>query len=199
VSKEVIVVKVLGITGGIASGKSLVSQQFKQRGFTVMDADAIVHDLFTKQTVLDEIKSRFPTVFEGDTLQRKPLAELIFTDLEAKKDLEGILHPKVYDTIQENLKRHKDDPWVVLDIPLLYETGGQSICDLVLVVYVNEETQKERLMSRNQLSLAEVNQRIAAQMPLKDKVNQADIVIDNSGTIQKTIDRVNELIDKVFI
>lgn len=191
--------KVLGITGGIASGKSLVSQQFKQRGFTVIDADAIVHELFTKETVLQEIKTRFPSVFDGDTLLRKPLADQIFTDASAKHDLEHILHPKVYAAIQERLQSHLSEPWVVVDIPLLYETGGQSICDLVLVVYVNEETQKTRLMARNQLSMDEANQRIFAQMPLKDKVNQADIVIDNSSTIQKTIDRVNELIDKVFI
>ncbi|MCV2232452.1 dephospho-CoA kinase [Paracholeplasma manati] len=191
--------KVLGITGGIASGKSLVSQQFKQRGFTVIDADAIVHELFKKDTVLEEIKNRFPSVFDGGILQRKPLADLIFTDPIAKHDLEHILHPKVYASIQERLQSHLNEPWVVVDIPLLYETGGQSICDWVLVVYVNEETQKARLMARNQLSLDEANQRISAQLPLKDKVNQADIVIDNSGTIQKTIDRVNELIDKVFI
>lgn len=191
--------KVLGITGGIASGKSLVSQQFKQRGFTVIDADAMVHELFTQKPVLNEIQTRFPSVFDGETLQRKPLADLIFSDMEAKKDLEQILHPKVYASIQERLQSHVNEPWVVVDIPLLYETGGEAICDLVLVVYVNEETQRARLMQRNQLTMYEANQRISAQMPLKDKVNQADIVIDNSGTIQKTIDRVNELIDKVFI
>lgn len=191
--------KVLGITGGIASGKSLVSQQFKQRGFTVIDADAMVHELFTQKPVLNEIRTRFPSVFDGETLQRKPLADLIFSDMEAKRDLEQILHPKVYASIQERLQSHVNEPWVVVDIPLLYETGGEAICDLVLVVYVNEETQRARLMQRNQLSMDEANQRISAQMPLKDKVNQADIVIDNSGTIQKTIDRVNELIDKVFI
>lgn len=191
--------KVLGITGGIASGKSLVSQHFKQRGFTVLDADAMVHDLYKDDQVLVEIQNRFPTVVSSEGLDRKALADIIFSDDQAKQDLEHILHPKVYQNLKLEIEKHANEAWVVVDIPLLYETGGQAICDSVMVVYVNEDTQRQRLMARNQLSLEAANQRIAAQMPLKDKVNQADIVIDNSGSIQKTLDRVNEIIDKVLI
>jgi dephospho-CoA kinase len=191
--------KVLGITGGIASGKSLVSQQFKQKGFTVLDADAVVHDLFKDENVLTEIQTRFPAVFSSEGLNRKALADIIFYDKEAKLDLEHMLHPKVYQHLKNEIEKHSNEAWVVVDIPLLYETGGQSMCDLVMVVYVNEDTQRQRLMARNQLSLESANQRIASQMPLKDKVNQADIVIDNSGSIQKTLERVNEIIDKVLI
>lgn len=190
--------KVLGITGGIASGKSLVSQQFKNRGFTVLDADEVVHELFKDSTVLERIKHRFPSAFE-ETLNRKYLADLIFTDPKAKSDLESILHPLVYDRLKTELKNHISEPWVVLDIPLLYETGGEALCDLVLVIHIDEDIQMKRLMDRNQLSVEEAKKRMIAQMPLKDKVNRADIVIDNSGTIQKTIDRVNEIIDKVLI
>lgn len=190
--------KVLGITGGIASGKSLVSQQFKNRGFTVLDADEVVHELFKDSTVLERIKHRFPSAFE-ETLNRKYLADLIFTDPKAKSDLESILHPLVYDRLKTELKNHMSEPWVVLDIPLLYETGGEALCDLVLVIHIDEDIQLKRLMDRNQLSVEEAKKRMIAQMPLKDKVNRADIVIDNSGTIQKTIDRVNEIIDKVLI
>lgn len=190
--------KVLGITGGIASGKSLVSQQFKNRGFTVLDADEVVHELFKDSTVLERIKHRFPSAFE-ETLNRKYLADLIFTDNKAKSDLESILHPLVYDRLKTELKNHMSEPWVVLDIPLLYETGGEALCDLVLVIHIDEDIQLKRLMDRNQLSVEEAKKRMIAQMPLKDKVNRADIVIDNSGTIQKTIDRVNEIIDKVLI
>lgn len=190
--------KVLGITGGIASGKSLVSQQFKNRGFTVLDADEVVHELFKDSTVLERIKHRFPSAFE-ETLNRKYLADLIFTDPKAKSDLESILHPLVYDRLKTELKNHMSEPWVVLDIPLLYETGGEALCDLVLVIHIDEDIQMKRLMDRNQLSVEEAKKRMLAQMPLKDKVNRADIVIDNSGTIQKTIDRVNEIIDKVLI
>lgn len=191
--------KVLGITGGIASGKTLVSQQFKSRGFTVLDADAMVHELYESEAVIDQIQARFPTVIENHILDRKALGNLVFNDENAKKDLENILHPKVYDKIKTELLNHPNESWVIVDIPLLYETGGVSLCDLVMVVYVNEDLQRKRLMLRNQLTLEEANQRIASQMPLKDKVNQADIVIDNSGTIQKTLDRINEIIDKVLL
>lgn len=191
--------KVLGITGGIASGKTLVSQQFKSRGFTVLDADAMVHELYESEAVIDQIQARFPTVIENHILDRKALGNLVFNDENAKKDLENILHPKVYDKIKTELLNHPNESWVIVDIPLLYETGGVSLCDLVMVVYVNEDLQRKRLMLRNQLTLEEANQRIASQMPLKDKVNQADIVIDNSGPIQKTLDRINEIIDKVLL
>ncbi len=191
--------KVLGITGGIASGKTLVSQQFKSRGFTVLDADAMVHELYESEAVIDQIQARFPTVIDNHILDRKALGNLVFNDENAKKDLENILHPKVYDKIKTELLNHPNESWVIVDIPLLYETGGVSLCDLVMVVYVNEDLQRKRLMLRNQLTVEEANLRIASQMPLKDKVNQADIVIDNSGLIQKTLDRVNEIIDKVLL
>lgn len=191
--------KVLGITGGIASGKSLVAQHFIKRGFTVLDADAIVHELYVEVSVIKAIEAKFPNAFTDHTLNRKALGDIIFSDNTAKKDLEDILHPKVYERLKLELSKHNHEPWVVVDIPLLYETGGESLCDLVLVIHSQEDIQIKRLMDRNALSLEEALKRIHAQMPLKEKINMADIVIDNSGPIQKTLDRVDEIIEKVLI
>lgn len=191
--------KVLGITGGIAAGKSLVTKQFKDRGFPVYDADQIVHELYNNPSVIESITSRFPSVNDHGQINRKALGELVFNDILAKSDLEQIFHPLVYETLKTKINQHLSDPWVVLDIPLLYESGGEALCDMVLVVYVDQKTQLKRLMDRNHLSESEAKSRIESQMPLHEKMERADIVINNSGSVQKTLERVNEIIEKVLI
>lgn len=191
--------KVLGITGGIATGKSLVTKQFKDRGFPVYDADQIVHELYNNPSVIESITSRFPSVNDHGQINRKALGELVFNDILAKSDLEQIFHPLVYETLKTKINQHLSDPWVVLDIPLLYESGGEALCDMVLVVYVDQKTQLKRLMDRNHLSESEAKSRIESQMPLHEKMDRADIVINNSGSVQKTLERVNEIIEKVLI
>lgn len=191
--------KVLGITGGIATGKSLVTKQFKDRGFPVYDADQIVHELYNNPSVIESITSRFPSVNDHGQINRKALGELVFNDILAKSDLEQIFHPLVYETLKTKINQHLSDPWVVLDIPLLYESGGEALCDMVLVVYVDQKTQLKRLMDRNHLSESEAKSRIDSQMPLHEKMERADIVINNSGSVQKTLERVNEIIEKVLI
>lgn len=191
--------KVLGITGGIATGKSLVTKQFKDRGFPVYDADQIVHELYNNPSVIESITSRFPSVNDHGQINRKALGELVFNDILAKSDLEQIFHPLVYETLKTKINQHLSDPWVVLDIPLLYESGGEALCDMVLVVYVDQKTQLKRLMDRNHLSESEAKSRIESQMPLHEKMERADIVINNSGSVQKTLERVNEIIEKVLI
>ena len=191
--------KVLGITGGIATGKSLVTKQFKDRGFPVYDADQIVHELYNNPSVIESITSRFPSVNDHGQINRKALGELVFNDILAKSDLEQIFHPLVYETLKTKINQHLSDPWVVLDIPLLYESGGEALCDMVLVVYVDQKTQLKRLMDRNNLSESEAKSRIESQMPLHEKMERADIVINNSGAVQKTLERVNEIIEKVLI
>lgn len=191
--------KVLGITGGIATGKSLVTKQFKDRGFPVYDADQIVHELYNNPSVIESITSRFPSINDHGQINRKALGELVFNDILAKCDLEQIFHPLVYETLKTKINQHLNDPWVVLDIPLLYESGGEALCDMVLVVYVDQKTQLKRLMDRNHLSESEAKSRIESQMPLHEKMDRADIVINNSGSVQKTLERVNEIIEKVLI
>lgn len=191
--------KVLGITGGIASGKSLVTKVFQEQGFPVYDADQIVHSLYQNPDIIKAISTRFPSTLEQGVINRRTLGDLVFNDPVAKKDLETILHPKVYESFKQAILNHSNQPWVVLDIPLLYETGGASLCDMVLVVYVDPDTQIKRLMSRNHLNETEARARITAQMPLHEKMQLADIVINNSGSIQKTLESVHEVIDKILI
>lgn len=199
IAKRGELMKVLGITGGIASGKSLVTKVFQEQGFPVYDADQMVHELYQNPDVIQAIAERFPRSLEESSINRRILGDLIFNDPIAKKELEAILHPKVYEALKLAIVKHTNQPWVVLDIPLLYETGGESLCDLVLVVYVDPNTQLRRLMARNHLSETEAEARISSQMPLHEKMQRADIVINNSGTIQKTQERVHEIIDKILI
>ena len=98
--------KVLGITGGIATGKSLVTKQFKDRGFPVYDADQIVHELYNNPSVIESITSRFPSVNDHGQINRKALGELVFNDILAKSDLEQIFHPLVYETLKTKINQH---------------------------------------------------------------------------------------------
>ncbi|PKK86851.1 MAG: dephospho-CoA kinase, partial [Tenericutes bacterium HGW-Tenericutes-8] len=144
--------KRIGLTGGIASGKSFASDYIKSKGYPVIDADLITKQLLTEPHVLDEIKQSFPTVFDHDTLDKKALADIIFSDMEAKSTLESILHPRVYEQIRRELDLYPNASFVILDVPLLFETYQKDLYDLVMVIYVDQQTQIKRLMTRDHLT-----------------------------------------------
>ncbi len=186
--------KTLCITGGIASGKSLVSQYLKSLGYTLIDSDVITHELLLKESVLKEINVFFPSAFVAGSLDKKKLADIIFSDKEAKKHLDDIMHQKVYEAIFTELKKHKHEQIVVIDVPLVYETNKQDLFDYVLLVYVDYETQLNRLMSRNQYTKQEAKNRILSQSSLEEKVKKATFVVDNRYTITDTYNQVNDIL-----
>ena len=186
--------KTLCITGGIASGKSLVSQYLKSLGYTLIDSDVITHELLLKESVLKEINAFFPSAFVAGSLDKKKLADIIFSDKEAKKHLDDIMHQKVYKAIFTELKKHKHEQIVVIDVPLVYETNKQDLFDYVLLVYVDYETQLNRLMSRNQYTKQEAKNRILSQSSLEEKVKKATFVVDNRYTITDTYNQVNDIL-----
>ena len=180
--------KVIGLTGGIASGKSTIANLLRSLGAPVFDADAESRAMVAKGSpALDEIARTFGTEYlqaDGE-LNRAKMAELVFNDKAALKKLEGIIHKNVHAAAQNFLAdcRSKNLPAAVLDVPLL-------IVDEVWLVAVDSETQIERAMQRSQMTREEVKARIAAQMPLEEKRACADFVIDNSGPLeaaQKTV------------
>ncbi|KRK70833.1 dephospho-CoA kinase [Lacticaseibacillus nasuensis] len=171
----------LGLTGGIASGKSTVAAQFRDVGVPVIDADAIAHDLVQPgMPVLAKIVKQFgPTMLRADgQLDRARLAQRVFNDPAALAKLNDLYQPELRDTLTAALAS-ATGPLVVGDIPLLYEGGWVSAFDGVAVVTLPEALQKQRLMARDGLSAAAAQARIAAQLPLADKVARADFVIDN--------------------
>lgn len=182
----------IGLTGGIACGKSTVAAMLAQRGAIVIDADRIAREVVLPgMPALAAIAERFgPEVLAPDgALDRKRLGAIVFGDEAARRDLEGLLHPPIRALMRERkerFEREAPDKLVVLDIPLLYESKLESMVSRVMVVYCPREVQLERLMQRDKLTPGQAEARLSAQLPIEDKRRLADIVIDNSGSIEQT-------------
>lgn len=182
----------IGLTGGIACGKSTVSDMLVQRGAMLVDADRIAREVVEPGSpVLMQIVERFgPEILNPDgTLYRKKLGEVVFGNPQALKDLENIMHPSIRALIRQRMHEYEQqhpDKLVVVDIPLLYESGLQSMFEAVMVVYIPRNLQLQRLMNRDKLTEEQAEARLKAQMDIEQKKALADIVIDNQGTLTDT-------------
>lgn len=182
--------RVIGLTGGIASGKSTVSRILRDLGAPVIDADAIVHELQGPGTpVTAAIAREFgPALLRPDgTLDRAALGQVIFADPERRRRLEAIVHPAVRQRMDEELERCRREgrPAAVLDVPLLIEGELYRTVDEVWLVYVDRETERSRLMNRNGYTAEEADRRIAAQMDLDAKRSYAHVILDNRGGLSE--------------
>ncbi len=187
---------VLGLTGGIATGKSTVSNYFKELGIPVIDADVGSRIIVKPGTDgLRKIEKHFgETILKQDgTLDRKTLGEIVFNDKTQLAKLNAILEEHIRKWITTQLvETFRSNPTlIVLDIPLLFETDYLSEVDLVMVVATTKEVQKKRLMERDNLSEKAAEKRIEAQLPLVEKEKRADSVIDNNNSIKETQDQVH--------
>lgn len=186
---------VIGLTGGIASGKSTVSTMLRDLDIPVVDADLIAREVVE---VGEEAYEKIVELFGNDvlaadrTLDRKKLGAIIFTDEKERQKLNNIVHPAVRKKMTDDLQKYKNlgHETIVLDIPLLFESNLTHMVEKVILVYVDIEQQTERLKKRDQFSLEEASARIAAQMPLKDKIKLADAVIDNNNSKEATKDQL---------
>ncbi len=183
---------IVGLTGGIASGKSLVSRVFKDLGAHVIDADRIVHGLLEPgQRAWEEVLAHFGAAIEGPdkTIDRRKLGHLVFADTEKRAWLNQCLHPKVFEVFTTQIRHliaREPRALVVLDAALLIETGYHRKMDKVVVVYADEEQQMKRLMDRDGFSSEQAMARIRSQMPLEEKKRHADYVIMNTGDRAET-------------
>lgn len=186
----------IGLTGGIACGKSTVSAMLVSRGALLVDADQIARDVVQPGSpVLEQVAAHFgqAVIQEDGSLHRKKLGEIVFGNTEARKQLEHILHPPIRKMIREQMESHEKqfpDKLVVVDIPLLFESDLSFMFKEVMVVYVPPHIQVERLMRRDNITESAANNRINAQMSIEEKRKLADIVIDNSGTWEDTFAEV---------
>jgi dephospho-CoA kinase len=183
--------RVIGLTGGIASGKSTVAGMLAAKGAWIVDADQLARRVVGPGTpALSEIAQAFgPEVIAADgALDRRRLAELVFADEAARQRLNSIVHPGVLELSQaEILEAQSAGAGIIIyDVPLLFETGRQAEFQGTLLVWVEGQTQLLRLRLRSDLSEAEAEARIASQMPMERKRELADWVIDNSGTLEET-------------
>ena len=185
----------VGLTGGIASGKSLVAAELAARGAIIIDADVLAREVVEPGTPgLAAIIERFgPQVLTDGRLDRAHLAEIVFADPAARRDLERIVHPVVRARAAELERAAGSAAVVVHVIPLLVETGQQGNFDLVVTIDVDHETQIQRMMARNGFSRAEAESRIAAQAAREDRRAAADVVLDNSGDVAQLKDQIDAL------
>lgn len=185
----------VGLTGGIASGKSLVANELAARGGVIIDADLLAREVVEPGTPgLAAIIERFgPDVLADGRLDRAALARIVFADEAARRDLEAIVHPAVRRRAAELEAEAPADAVVVHVIPLLVETGQQDSFDVVLTVDVDRETQIERLQQRDGVSRAEAERRLAAQVSREQRSAAADVIIDNAADVtelKKHVERI---------
>jgi dephospho-CoA kinase len=186
---------VLGLTGSIGMGKSTASKLFSDAGVPVFEADEAVHALYSGAAAV-LIEAEFPGTTRDGVVDRAILARMVFGNPEALKRLEAIVHPLVREMETSFVEgaRNAGVPLVVLDIPLLFENGGEARCDLVAVVSAPFEIQRERVMRREGMTQERFDAILARQMPDAEKRVRADIVIDTSGPIENTRHTVHEII-----
>lgn len=188
---------ILGLTGGIATGKTTVANYFKRRAIPIVDSDIIAREVVEPGTVgLEKIRLHFGDgiLTEEGHLNRKKLGNIVFSDEPKRQLLNQLLSEELAEAISGEIKKWvaQKIPLVVVDVPLMYEAHYDRRVNQVMVVYVPEKIQLERLMARDQLSEAEARKRIASQLPIEEKRHLADILIDNSGTVEETEEQLDK-------
>lgn len=191
----------IGLTGGIATGKSYVAGKIREAGVPMVDADVLSREVVAPGTPgLAAVRRRFgPDAVRRDgTMDRVRIAQIVFKDKRARLDLEAIIHPAVQKAIDEFFATlPKRTPFAVADIPLLFETGRENQFNAVVVVACPRELQLQRLMERNKLSKEDAERRLNAQLAIEQKVKKATHVIRTDGTFEQTDAQVADLIKKL--
>ena len=189
----------VGLTGGIASGKSAASSIFIELGARLIDADSVARSLVAPDSsLLQEIVDTFgrEILVEGGGLDRRKLGDIVFNDKAKRRTLEGILHPAIAEETDGRiavLKKVHPEGVIIVDAALMIEAGRHKRYEKLVVVHVDEKTQIERLVERDGLSVEAAEERIATQMPLDEKRGYADYVIDNSGAPEELRRQVEEV------
>lgn len=190
---------IIGITGGIGSGKSTVADLFRKRGFHIIDADDVAREVVKPGSeLLPEIVEYFGTdILNSDgSLNREKLASIVFKNKKEREYLEQILHPKIISQIIIQIEK-ADEKTVIIVVPLLIESGMDNLCDLVIVVVTDVETRITRIENRNQVDRDEIISRINAQISDTKRIENADIIIDNNSDMNELARQVEEVITQI--
>ena len=190
--------KVIGLTGGIGMGKSTTDQLLRQRGVSVVDTDLIAHQIVEPgQPALLEIQNAFgdQVIGHDGRLRRDELARLVFADPAQRKILEDILHPRIRESWLGQIAewRAEGKPLAVVDIPLLFETAAEKYFDATICVACSAATQNKRLRQRD-WSSEQINQRIAAQWPVEQKMSRADFVVWTDGALEADAQQLEKIL-----
>ncbi len=218
---------VIGLTGSLGTGKSTVAAMFAKRGIKIIDADTVTRDLLApgklgyRITANLEEKPRFlasgvsyaaskncikkvAKIFPGvilkadSTINRSELAKLVFNHPRELQKLTDILYPEALKVVKSQISRYKHEPFVILDVPLLFESGWDKIADTTMVVKARRAQQFSRVHKRLKMTYSDFSRRLKNQMPLKKKCDMADIIIDNSHDLKQTLNQVDAIINSLL-
>lgn len=191
----------IGLTGNFGMGKSTVAEMFKKLGAHVINTDKIVEELLKDSEVIDEIKKLFgEEIFTNGELDKKYIASIVFENPLMRIYLENILHPRVFEKVEEKIKdiSTRGEPTiVVVEAPILFERGYQNKFDLIITVFTDEEIALKRLQNKG-ISKEEAMKRLSCQFPINMKKSKSDYIIDNSGTIEETAQQVEAIFQKLI-
>lgn len=184
---------IIGLTGSIASGKSLVSNYLKQKNYQIIDCDEISHYVLTIPSVILLLEKEFgkQIIIDG-AVNRKLLAEIVFNDVEKKSQLELIVFPEILEEIKKQIKEKKGI--VFLDAPLLFEYNLEYLTEKIIVVKSDKEVQIQRLIKRDNINEEYALKKIHSQLPIEEKEKYANFIIDNSLSIENTYNQVDQIL-----
>jgi len=188
---------ILGLTGSIGMGKSTTADLFAKEGVPVFDVDAVIHKLYVEdQDLIDKIAHAFPAAKQGGVIERAVLGDLVRGHKDALSDLENIVHPAIANVRANWLQdaRGRDEAFVMFDIPLLFETGGENKVDKIIVVSTSPEEQKHRVLARPGMTEARFAHFLSRQMPDEEKRRRADFVINTSKGLEDAAQQVQSIL-----
>ena len=190
---------IIGLTGGIASGKSTVSKYLAEKGFNVYDADKMGRDISERKSVQEEIITIFgdKILDKNGNVDRKKLKEIVFENKDKLKKLNGIIHPKVIDFYKE-LKEKNTDEVIIFDVPLLFESGLDKFCDKILVVISDYEIQLNRIVERDKIDRELAAKIIKSQMSNEERIKKADVVIENNSNLEDLFEKVERFCETIW-
>ena len=192
---------ILGLTGGIGSGKSTVSKIFLSMGIKVFDADLIAKDILETEQVKEEIKEKFGKEFinlKSNSVDKELLKKEVFNNSKKLNILNGIVHPRVVDIYKKKYLEFKDKKEIVIfDVPLLFEVNLERYCDKVIVVDIDLKVQIERIKNRDNIDVTLINKIIAAQMSREERNIKADILIENNGSLEELKQKIEKIIKDI--
>lgn len=189
---------IIGITGSIASGKSLVTNYLLNSGYKVIDSDKISHDVLFIEEVKQKLINSFDySIIENNQINRKHLGQIIFNNKEKKELLQSIVFPYIIKEINNQIEKNKDEHLLFLDAPLLIEYNLLYLVDKVIVVNIDKNIQIERLMKRDNIDYDYANNKINSQLSLGEKIKYADYIISNNLDINNTINQIKNILKQL--
>lgn len=186
---------IVGLTGGIASGKTTVSKIFKELGAKIIDADIKAKEISQREDVVSEIKNIFGNkILDGNgEINRNKIKEIVFSDKEKLKMLNNLIHPKVIEEFKKIKENADKNDIIIFDIPLLFETGMDKVCDKIMLVFVDINTQIKRMIERDNITEELAVKIINSQMSLDEKLKKSEIHIENNGTIENLREKAEKI------